>query len=131
MLTGLAFTWDLVFPINKKIWTSSYVLLTVGLDLVILSMLLALIEIVKFKKWKFFVVFGKNPLILYVLSYLIVKLLYYIKVDDGNLKDWIFKTIFLPLASDANASLLFSLFIMLLVWLMGYFLYKRKIYIKV
>ena len=67
-LVILSYVWDIVFPINKKIWTSSYVLHTVGRDLLILSVLIWFIEIRNWKGWTyFFEVFGRNPLILYVI----------------------------------------------------------------
>jgi predicted acyltransferase len=132
VLVSVAALWDQVFSINKKIWTSSYVLLTVGLDLLILSILLYVIGIAKVTRGiTFFEVFGRNPLALYILSYLIIKLLYYIHVDEGSAKDWIYRSVFLPLADPANASLLFSLTIMMIAWLAGYFMNKKKLYIKV
>ncbi|MEJ0030523.1 MAG: acyltransferase family protein [Bacteroidota bacterium] len=132
ILVVIAVIWDQVFPFNKKIWTSSYVLLTVGLDLLILSFLVYIVEISKVKRGLgFFEVFGRNPLALYILSYLIIKLLYYIQVDGGNAKDWIYRSVFEPLASPAIASVLFSLTVMMTVWVVGYFMDKRKMYIKV
>jgi predicted acyltransferase len=132
MLVLIALLWGQVFPINKKIWTSSYVLLTIGLDLLILSILLFVIEIAKVRRgMKFFEVFGRNPLMLYVLSYLIIKLLYYLQVDGGNARDWLYKSAFLPLTDPVNASLLFSVAIMMIVWTVGYFMDKNKIYVKV
>ncbi len=132
ILASIAVLWSHVFPINKKIWTSSYVLLTVGLDLWILSILLFVIGIAKLRGGiKFFTIFGRNPLVLYVISYLIIKLLYYLQVDRGNARDWIYKSTFLPLADPANASLLFSLTIMMIVWIAGYIMDKNKLYVKV
>ena len=132
VLIAVAVLWDQVFPINKKIWTSPYVLLAVGLDLLILSILLYVIQIAKVKRGLgFFEVFGRNPLVLYILSYLIIKLLYYVQVGEGNAKDWIYRSAFAPLADPANASLLFSISIMMIVWLTGYFMDKRRLYIKV
>jgi predicted acyltransferase len=65
----MAAWWDLLFPINKKLWTSTYVLHTVGLDLIILSILVFIIEIAQQNKWtSFFEVFGKNTLFIYLLS---------------------------------------------------------------
>ncbi|HEY4325092.1 MAG TPA: heparan-alpha-glucosaminide N-acetyltransferase domain-containing protein [Mucilaginibacter sp.] len=132
LLALIAAGWAHVFPINKKIWTSSYVLLTVGLDLLILAILVFVIEIAKMRRGaKFFLVFGRNPLILYILSYLIVKLLYYLQVDGVNARDWIYKSVFLPLIDPVNASLLFSLTVMMIVWIVGYFMNKNKLYVKV
>lgn len=131
-MLAIAMLWDTVFPINKKIWTSSYVLLTVGLDMLIMASLLFVIELAKVKKWTwFFEVFGRNPLILYVLSYLIVKLLYVIHVRDETLKTWIYNNAFLPWTSPKIASLLFAISVMLLVWIAGFWMDRKRIYIKV
>ena len=62
LLVALAWTWNMVFPINKKIWTSSFVLNTVGLDLILLGLLVYMIDFMKIKSWTgFFVTVGKNP----------------------------------------------------------------------
>jgi predicted acyltransferase len=137
MITGaalllLALTWDMAFPINKKIWTSSFVLLTVGLDLLILATLIYVIEIYKSTKWTyFFVVFGRNPLFIYLLSELLLITLFLIKVGDQNVVQWLFRDFFGSFASPINASFLFAFFFMLVNWVVGYFLDKKKIYIKV
>ncbi|MDF1546889.1 MAG: DUF5009 domain-containing protein [Bacteroidales bacterium] len=71
--------WGLVFPINKPLWTSSYVLYTAGWALLLLTVLIWLIDIKNFKKWTgFFVIFGMNPLFIYALSILWVKFLIYV-----------------------------------------------------
>lgn len=128
----LAVCWDSVFPINKKLWTSSYVLLTVGLGLLILPMLMFVIEILQFRRWTyFFEVFGKNTLFIFLLSELGVVLLFTFHAGDKNLYGWIYSSIFQPLAGDYNGSLLFALSVMLICWSIGYFLDKKKIYIKV
>jgi predicted acyltransferase len=131
-LIFLALTWDMVFPINKKLWTSSYVLLTIGLDLLILSVLIYIIELYHYRKWTyFFVVFGKNPLFIYLLSELLLIILYMIPAKGSNLQQWFYKDLFGSFASPINASLLFAIFFMLICWLVGYILDRRKIYIKV
>ena len=68
IFTGLC--WDLVFPMNKKIWTSSFVIYTSGLAMTVLSVFIYLIEFKNAKgAWsRFFDVFGKNPLFIFVLS---------------------------------------------------------------
>jgi predicted acyltransferase len=132
ILAIIAVLWNQVLPLNKKIWTSSYVLITIGLDFLILSIMVYVIEILKVRAGiKFFTIFGRNPLVLYVLSYLIIKVLYYIHTDLGNAKDWIYKSVYLPLINPANASLLFSLTIMMIVWIAGYFMDKNKLYVKI
>jgi predicted acyltransferase len=137
MLSGaalmlLALTWDMAFPINKKLWTSSFVILTIGLDLLILSALIYAIEIRKRKRWtSFFTVFGKNPLFIYLLSEILLITLYLIPTGDSNLQKWIARDLLGSIASPINASLLFALLFMLLNWAVGYMLDKKKIYIKV
>lgn len=132
LLTIIALIWDLVFPINKPIWTSSYVLYTTGLDLFILAVLLLVIEVGKYKSWTyFFEVFGKNPLILYILSGVIIKTLSLIHVEGSNLNIWIYQNLFLSWGEGHNASLLFAISYMLLIWIIGFWMDKNRIYIKV
>ncbi|HTN19693.1 MAG TPA: hypothetical protein VL125_04425 [Pelobium sp.] len=124
--------WDISFPINKPIWTSSYVLYTVGWDLIILSALISFIEILNFKRWVyFFEVFGKNPLFIYVLSGMIVRVIYLVTIDGTALGSLIYQKLFVSWLADKNASLSFAVCYMLLLWLIGYIMDKRKIYIKV
>jgi predicted acyltransferase len=132
LLVLVALTWDMAFPINKKIWTSSFVLLTVGLDLFILPLLIFVIEIAKRQRWTyFFLVFGRNPLFIYILSEVLLITLYMIPVGDSNLQRWIFKDFFGSFASRINASLFFAVFFMLLCWAVGYILDRRRIYVRV
>ncbi|HEY9046674.1 MAG TPA: heparan-alpha-glucosaminide N-acetyltransferase domain-containing protein [Ohtaekwangia sp.] len=132
VLIFLALTWNMVFPINKKIWTSSFVLLTVGLDLLILPILMFLIEIKKKQKWTyFFVVFGRNPLSIYLLSELLLITLYLIPVKNASLQHWIYRDFLGSFASPINASFLFAVFFMLTCWLVGYIMDKKKVYIRV
>jgi predicted acyltransferase len=132
LLLFVALTWDKVFPINKKLWTSSFVLYTVGLDLMILSILVYLIEIKRSTKWtNFFVVFGKNPLFIYLLSEVLLISLYLIPLGNGSLQEWLYSDFFGSFASPINASLLFAVFFMLICWAVGYVMDKKKIYIRV
>ncbi|MEO6290736.1 MAG: DUF5009 domain-containing protein [Ginsengibacter sp.] len=137
LLAGFAllvcgYFWDLLFPINKKLWTSSFVVYTVALDCIILATLTYITQLEKKVSWtKFFEVFGKNPLSLYLLSELLVTVLYMIPVSsNSSLFSWIYNNIF----SHAGAyfgSLLFAIAYMLLCWTVGYWMDKRKIYIRV
>ncbi|WP_375445856.1 acyltransferase family protein [uncultured Fibrella sp.] len=134
-LIFLALCWDLVFPINKKLWTSSFVLLTTGLDLTILATLIYTIEISQWTKanWtQFFVIPGKNPLFIYLLSEVLVIIGYMIPAGGGeSLISWIGIHMFQSLAPGPVGSLLFALVFMLLCWSVGWFLDRRKIYIRV
>ncbi|MBW3466206.1 acyltransferase family protein [Arthrospiribacter ruber] len=132
ILVALCLIWDPFFPINKKIWTSPYVLLTVGLDLVLIAVLIMVIEVWRKRNWTYpLEVFGRNPLILYVLSGIVISLMYIISFGGESLKSIIYQNIFTNWLSPKNASLLFSIAYMLLIWLIGYWMDKKKIYIKV
>lgn len=134
-LIFLALCWDMVFPINKKLWSSSFVLLTTGLDLTILATLIYTIEINKWNKanWtQFFVIPGKNPLFIYLLSEVLVIIGYMIPAGGGeSLISWIGIHIFQSLAPGPLGSLLFALVFMLLCWSVGWALDRRRIYIRV
>jgi predicted acyltransferase len=128
----VAFTWDMSFPINKKLWTPAFVLLTVGLDLFILSILIYVIELYHYRKWtNFFEVFGKNPLFIYLLSEILLITLFMIPVGDTSLQQWFYQNVLLAIASPINASFLFAVIFMLTCWVVGYFLDKKRIYIRV
>jgi predicted acyltransferase len=132
VLTLVALTWDMAFPINKKLWTSSFVLLTVGLDLLILPVLVFVIEMLSYRRWTyFFVVFGRNPLFIYLLSEVLLITLYLISVKDSNLQVWIYENLLASWASPINASFLFAFLFMLICWSVGYVLDKKRIYVKV
>ncbi|REG94669.1 acyltransferase family protein [Algoriphagus antarcticus] len=132
VLIIVSYLWDIVFPINKKIWTSSYVLLTTGIDLFLLALLVGVIEIKNWKGWTyFFEVFGRNPLILYILSGLVVTLLSMIPVGDTTLKGFIYANFYKSWLAPKTASFLFAFSYMLVIWLIGLWMDKKKIYIKV
>jgi predicted acyltransferase len=132
ILIFAAYCWNFSFPINKKLWTSSFVLLTVGLDCILIA---AIIYVINFKHktgWTyFFEVMGRNPLFIYLLSEFAATLLYFFKTDSKtSLYQWIYNTIFIH-AGSYLGSFLFAVSFMLMCWLVGYLLDKRKIYIRV
>ena len=131
-LIFLGYCWDLSFPVNKKLWTSSFVLYTVGLDCVILAVIIYITQFLNKTHWTyFFEVFGRNPLFIYLLSELAAILLSFFKTDP---KTSVYKWIYLNVFSHAGAyfgSLLFAVSFMMGCWLVGYFLDKRKIYVRV
>lgn len=132
LLTFIALTWHMGFPINKKIWTSSFVLVTVGIDLLLIASLIYVIELKKHTKWtNFFVVFGRNPLFIYILADVLITILYIIPVGDKKLGGWIYQDLFGSFMTEINASLAFAIFFMLMNWAVGYVLDKKKIYIRV
>jgi predicted acyltransferase len=129
---AMAWFWNLVFPVNKKIWTSSYVCLTVGIDMVILAFLTYIIEFRQKVKWtSFFAVFGKNPLFVYIVSEVLIVIFFIIPMGgDRNFAEWSANGI-LNIVPGAWGSLLFSLIYMMICWSVGKVLDKKKIYIRV
>jgi predicted acyltransferase len=134
LLIFIALWWNMVLPINKKLWTSTFVLLTSGLDLVLIA---ALVYVVEMRKWtwgkwtNFFLVFGKNPLAIYLLSELLITVLYMIPVRGESFYGWINTIFFQVIAPGALGSFLFALSYMLLCWTVGWWLNRKKIYIKI
>jgi predicted acyltransferase len=137
VLIALGWCWNFFFPFNKPLWTSSYVVYTSGLALCFLGFCYWLIDIKGYKTWaKPFVIFGVNALALFVFSGLLAKVLGLIKVagaDDKqiSLQKWIFDSIFTPLASPINASLMYAVSYILLWLFLMWLLYRKRIYIKV
>lgn len=132
ILIVLALLWDVYFPINKPIWTSSYVLYSTGWTLIILAILIYVIELLHFKKWAyFFEAFGKNPLFIYVVAGVVANLLGLIYINSVPLQSWLYQNLYLSWLTDINASLAFAIGFIVVMWLLGYILDKKKIYIKV
>src|SRR5690606_3567066 len=127
----IAMVLSIFFPINKPLWTSTYVIVSIGYCLIFLSLLMYVIEIKSVKKWTyFFEVFGKNPLFIYVMAWIVISLMTLIRLDDIPLKSIVYKNFFVNWLSPINASLLFSMVYMLLMWLVGYVMDRKKIYVK-
>jgi len=135
LLIFIAICWNLVFPINKKLWTSSFVLVTTGLDLLIISALMYVLEIKKWNRirWShFFEIFGRNPLFIYILSELMAEILTMIKAGrHENLFDYVNRVFFQVIAPGSFGALLFAICYMMVCWFIGWWLNKRKIYIRV
>jgi predicted acyltransferase len=131
LLILIAICLNPAFPINKKLWTSTFVLLTCGLDLLIIGSLIYLIEVLSFVKWTgFFTVLGKNPLAIYILSEIILISIYTL-FPNANVTGRINNNFFQAIAPGPVGSLLFAICFMLICWMVGYILDKRKIYIRV
>lgn len=132
-LITLALFWNMAFPINKKLWTSSFVLVTVGIDLVLIAFLIYTIEFRKKISWTpFFNVFGKNPLFIYLLSELLVVVLFTIPAGNGESAfEWINRVFYQAVFPGPVGSLLFALTYMMVCWSVGKWLEYKKIYIRV
>tara|TARA_B100000085_G_scaffold281202_1_gene307365 strand:+ start:2493 stop:3605 length:1113 start_codon:yes stop_codon:yes gene_type:complete len=135
LISLLGFLWSFILPINKALWTSSYVLFTGGIASIILAGLTYAIDI---KKWKsifwVFEVFGTNSIFLFMLSGLWTKTILKINFDlngsSVNAYHYLYKTIFVPIGGDLNGSLLFAFSHLIGFWLVLLWMYKNEIKIK-
>ncbi|MEA5595186.1 acyltransferase family protein [Rivularia sp. UHCC 0363] len=129
-------TWDIFFPINKKLWTSSYVIFTAGWALLLLAGCYELIEVRKIRRWaKPFEVMGLNAIAIFMASIILIKVLVKTKVGVGAeapmTYTWIYENIFASWAGKFNGSLLFA-FVTVLLWLaVAYIMYRQRWFIKV
>lgn len=145
VLIFTGFTWDMVFPMNKKIWTSSYTVYTTGLALVVLSVLINLVEFKNARgAWsRFFDVFGKNALFIFALSGILPRLLALIRINNGVATDgkpkflspfgWFYENLCKPIlpADPRIGSLIYALLFIAMMWFFAWCMDKKKIYIKV
>lgn len=128
-------------PVNKKIWSPTFVLTTCGLAASLLGLLIWIIDIEGKRRWcRFFEVFGINPLFLYCLGAVLSIVTGAVKVpwtgaESGmiSIKGWCYQAVLTPLCGGdlTQASLLFALSFVAVCWLVGLILYKKKIYIKI
>ena len=134
---AIGWAWHPFFPINKPLWTSSYVVFTAGMALDLLALCYWLIEIKGYRRWsKPFEIFGVNALALFVFSGLFSRLMSLWKMPradgtTGNLQTFIFDHLFAPWAAPINASLFYALTYILFWLFLMWLLYRKKIYIKV
>jgi predicted acyltransferase len=133
--SGLGLLWGLAFPINKPLWTSSYVLYTAGLGMVVFAVIYLIADVFKFQSWgTFFRVFGTNAIFAYVLAGLWTGVMLIIKIPAGgetiSLYSWLYSRIFSPVAGHYNGSLLFAIVQVLIIWSVTIVLYRKKIFIR-
>jgi predicted acyltransferase len=124
--------WSLWMPINKKLWTSSYALFTVGLALLLLAACYELIEVRKQHRWSYPAqVLGLNSIFVYVSSELMIKLLEKTHVgagsDSPSTYTWLEEHLFLSWTNPTIAGFLFALVMLLFWWLVAYYLYWRHL----
>lgn len=124
--------WDLVFPINKALWTSSFVLVTAGWANLVLALIYYLTDVKKLQFGSIFRYAGANAIVVYFLSSFIAKIMGQIKVGDTSLHGWLFNTVYVhDFMSLESSSLLYGLSVVAFYGLLAYVLYQRKIFIKV
>lgn len=126
---------DYAFPINKALWSASYVLVTCGLATLLLALLIWIIDIRGKRRWSvFFESFGVNPLFIFVLSNILVTIManirFSFKGDTYSVWSFWYRCCMAPLLGETGGSLACALSLVMLLWLIAHPLYKKKIYIK-
>jgi predicted acyltransferase len=132
---GLGYLWNFIFPINKPLWTSSYVLYSAGIAMGVFAIIYLFADVFGFTApGAFFMVFGINALFSYFLAGIWIRMLLFIQVnsDTGklNLYDWFYEKVCVPIAGNMNGSLLFAFIQMLIIWGVALILYRKKIMIR-
>jgi predicted acyltransferase len=121
-LIGIGLLWNMVFPINKNLWTSSFVCFAGGLSLLLFSLFYLIIDVWGYRKWSFFfTVIGMNSITIYMALPMI---------RFSHTSNFLFKGV-IGWFPESWASFLGSCGFMAVVWLFLYFLYKQKIFLKV
>jgi predicted acyltransferase len=129
--------WNWVFPINKSIWTSSYVLFPAGVALLAIATIMWLVDVHNLKGWtKPAVIYGVNPIIAFVGSGVMARCIYSIfKVRyDGKvipLQEGMYRTLFLSWLDPVNASLAFAITFVFFWFAVLYVLYRKQIFFRV
>jgi predicted acyltransferase len=133
---ALGLLWDLAFPMNKNLWTSSYVMFTGGAAALSFAACYWVIDVKGWRWWaRPFVILGMNAIALFVLSGLLAKLLGLIKWTDApgkttSLQGYLFGHWYAPFAAPKNASLLFALTHLAIMFAILYWMHRRKVFLK-
>lgn len=138
---ALGFLWGMVFPINKALWTSTFVLYTAGWALLLLGILYFLIDVIRFDFWtKPFVIFGVNPMVVFFFSGIIPRVLNMIQIPVGDktsdesmgLTEWLYQYGIVPFFTDPKNASLAGALVYLLIWFgILFYFYRRKLIFKV
>jgi predicted acyltransferase len=127
--------WGFIFPINKQLWTSSYVVFTAGWALLLLAVCYETIEVRDWKWGRPFEIMGLNAIFLFVASGIVARILLKTHIGRGesapSTYTWIYENWFLPWAGPLNGSLAFAVTAVLFWWLILYGMYRRGWVIKI
>jgi predicted acyltransferase len=130
---GLGQVWNYWFPINKNLWTSSFVLFTAGFALAVLAFCYWAVDVRGWKRWtKPFIWYGVNPLATYFVASWLAQVTYKHGIAGKSLKDIIYKGVYEQLTPNLYFnSMLYGLSYVLLFWIVAWVLYRKKIFIRV
>ena len=135
VLLFVGFLLQYLDPINKKLWTSSYTLVTCGAASLLLALLIDIIDVRQRKGWsRFFEAFGVNPLFMYCVGWIASVLfsLSFIPWNDRliSIRGLLYNQTLQPLLGDYLGSFIYALIFIIIIWGCGYILYRKRIYIK-
>jgi len=133
--SGLGLLWSNFFPLNRPLWSSSYVLYSAGLAMGVLALIYFITEVLKFRKWSiFFLVFGTNALFSYYLATSWTKMMHLIRIPSGDtslsLYSRFYEKVCVPIAGNMGGSLMFAIIQMFIIWLIVLLLYRKRIFIR-
>ena len=133
ILVSLGYIWGIWFPINKHLWTSSYVLLTVGISMASLAICYWAIDVRGWRKWaQPFIWYGLNPLSIYFLAALLAHTMNQFSFHGMLLKEIFFRGVCLRLSSDPYlASMLYGLSYVVFFCVIAWIMFRKKIYVRV
>jgi predicted acyltransferase len=128
--------WGILYPLNKPLWTGSFVMFSAGCSVLLLALCFESAEV---RKWQWpgrpLKIMGRNSIFLFVATGIFSRIIY--KTHIGNIQDnplvslWIYEHIFLPWANPVNASFAFSLSCLLIWWIILYFMYRLRFFITI
>ena len=128
----LGYLWDIIFPINKALWSSSFVLVTAGWANIFLGLIYYFSDVRDVKFGSIFKYVGANAITIYFLSSFISKIMGQIKVGETSLHGWIFQNVYThDFMTLELSSLLYGLTVVGFYMILAYIMYKKKIFIKV
>ena len=131
-MIAIGYIWNNWFPFNKALWSSSFVLVTAGWASLVLGVLYYAIDVKKKRLGTSFKYVGSNAIVIYVASSFISKTFYLLSIGDMSIHGWLYSTLFTPvIAVPKLASLMYAVVVVLCYMLLGYVLYRKKIFIKV
>lgn len=128
----VAVIWDQAFPINKKLWTSSFVLICAGIDFILIGLLNWWIE-AKERQFgnTFFLVLGTNSILAYGISEIIAIQLGNVQIQDMSASQWLYWHLFEPIFGKYNGSLAYAITFLLVCWGVCWVFWKKKWFLKV
>ncbi len=136
IISAMGIIFDKIFPINKNLWTSSFVILTSGCAMVLFGLCYETVEVRKQQKYtNFFRIIGRNSILAYIAAAMTTRILLNttIKYNHKTVSaySWIYKNVFLSFLNQTNASFVFSITFLMLIWLLLYLMNKKKLFIKI